>query len=811
MNLSGCTLSNVDNAPCFHCGLPSLKTFSYIINDRLEPFCCFGCQAVASAIIDGGLADFYAFRDAQSKRVHEESINFSQYDITAVQAELTHDLPSGEKEAVLSVDGISCAACAWLIEKHLLAMSGVSHVSVNATNYTCRVVWRNETVSLSAILQALFSIGFKARPYQESQQSSQRKFQQKSLLMRVGVAGIGMMQVGMYAIALHAGGLQGMDSSWESFFRWVSFLVATPVVLYSASPFFSNAWRALKHGHVSMDLPVSMAIGLAYCASVWATLRQTGDVYFDSISMFTFFLLVGRYFELRARNSRAFSLENFSQLLPLTVDKVTPSGITVVPYAQLAVGDVLVVSGGACIPCDGVLEHGCGSVDESLLTGESEPVKKETGDEVWAGSLNTETPFNVTVQSIGKNTRLASVERLTQKALLEKPKTLSLVDRIASRFIVFVIACAGIAFVGWSMVDASKALWVALSVLVVTCPCALSLATPAALTAGALRMKNLGVLVASASFIENLASVTQVVFDKTGTLTQGQLGLKEVRSLTGIPQRCLEQIAASLEMKVSHPIAHAFDSLSQEVLAVERHCVYPAEGVEAYIDGKCYRLGHQAFADADGTTPYPGVGCWQLLSCEGQPLAWFLFEDTLREDAHVTVEQLSDAGLGVTILSGDREENVQPVADQLHVSEFYAQQSPEQKLTYLTNLQRDAKTVLMVGDGINDVPGLSGASVSLAMGASTQIAQTNADAVLLNNKLRTIPQGICFAKAVTKTIRQNLYWAFCYNIVVLPAAMLGMVPPYLAAIGMSLSSLVVVFNALRLRSWQAPELGRRKK
>lgn len=805
---------------CFHCGLPAEKQFSAEIDGVNHAFCCFGCQAITYAISESGLSAFYQFRDKQNKKPSQVNPKFSHYDLEEVQGQIANQLVSDQFDIILSIAGISCAACAWLIEHRVEKIPGVTKVGVNATNALCHIEWDRSECRLSDIFSAIAEVGYDASPHAESQQQHERIALRKSMLMRLGMAGIGMMQVGMFAIALHAGALQDMENDWQHFFRWISLLVATPVVFYSARPFFSNAINSLKNRRLGMDVPVALAIGLSYVASLWATLSNEGEVYFDSISMFTFFLLLGRFLEMKVRHSCAFVAESFSQLLPLAVTRIpelktdqcsenNAEKSELIPLSALRKGDMISVAAGEAIPCDGEVCDGEGTVNEMLLSGESEPQLKAMSTAVWAGSIVGESPLKIRVRATGKDTKLASIERLVHRAMSEKPCKVVRADKVASVFVLCVLIVAAFSAGVWYYIAPEKSLWVALSVLVVTCPCALSLATPTALTAGALRLRKMGVLVTSSFFIEKLVDITHIVFDKTGTLTEGKLSVAKVDIIdrdASESHDAVLSIIAALETDSNHPIAHAFSANSSQLIA-EKLKAIPGQGIQGVIDQKLYRFGIAPFASPSLALAYPGPGLWQLLSCEQKPVAWVLLQDQPRSDVVLCMETLSSQDISCEMMSGDRNENVTAFAQRHNIQSYIAEALPETKLAHIKSLQSSGESVLMVGDGINDVPGLSGASVSLAMGDSTRLAQTNADAILLSGKLSTIPAAIRFSHRVQDIIRQNFYWALGYNIVALPAAVAGIVPPYIAAVGMSFSSLVVVMNALRLNRTKQENAG----
>jgi len=812
-----------DHVDCFHCGLPVAEGSQYAvqIDGVRRPMCCPGCEAVAGAIVAGGLDNFYRFREQSSERPDSgvQDDRWSAYDLPEVQGEFVRDFagadartesPAGLKVASLLVSGITCAACVWLIEKHLLRIPGVERVSVNASTHRAQVVFDPQRAPLSLLFSSLAAIGY--RPSPATAANSERLIQQerRASMRRLGVAGLGTMQVMMFAIALYFGDSKGIDSQFEQFFRWVSLVVATPVVCYAAQPFFGAAWRALRAGQLVMDVPVSLAIGLAYGASVYATVFETGEVYFESVSMFTFFLLLGRAVEMRARHRAGLASGGLAQLLPLAALRLgdETDAQESVPVTALKAGDRILLRPGDTIPADGVVLDGASGVDESVLTGESALQQKAAGSRVFAGSVNGDSSLTVRVHAAGASTRLSAIEKLVEQAQLDKPTQVALADRIAGRFIAAVLCIAVAAFVFWWQQAPERAFWVALSVLVVTCPCALSLATPAALAAATLRLQQLGLLVARGHVLETLPRLTRAIFDKTGTLTEGEPRLREIRRLReGIDESGVRDIAAALESHSNHPLARAFRPWSGNRPVRDLRSV-TGRGVSGICGETTYRLGRPDFVAelAVHTRQVPEVpaepGQWLLLGDADGPVAWLCLGDEVRSTAAESIADLQQQGLATELLSGDQSGEVPRLAAATGISEFRGGVSPEQKLSHLRELQGRGQRLLMVGDGINDVPVLSGADVSVAMMSAADLAQSRADAILLQGDLRALPRAFALARKCRTIIRQNLTWAILYNVLALPLAFLGLVPPWAAAIGMSLSSLLVVVNALRLSRWQ---------
>lgn len=796
---------------CYHCGLPVPEgaDFQLTIDGQNQSFCCPGCQAVASAIHEGGLGKFYQYRTQTNQKPDSDASDFAVYDLESVQQDFVFSQSDRILEAQLLVEGITCAACVWLIEHHIGNLAGVSKVSVNATTHRCSVQWNPEQIPLSQIMAGMSAIGYNPQPATENRAQSLRDKENRIALLRLGVAGIGMMQVGMFAVALYAGALQGISAEWEAFFRWVSMFVATPVVFFSAQPFFQGAFRVLKSRHLSMDVSISLAIIGAYLASCWSTIFEYGEVYFDSVSMFTFFLLLGRYLEMHARHRNGEETGRLAELLPVAVTRVqyqekNEPKIEDVALKNIQVGDCLRINPGDTFPCDGIVLEGYSQAVEALLTGESEPVKKEIGDSVIAGTINQYNSLVIEVIAIGSQTQLSAIERLVDQALAKKPKQVAMADRLAGLFVGAVILFTLIVAVVWWQIAPDRAFEVCLSVLVVTCPCALSLATPAALTSAISTLRRHGFLITNSLVLEGLQKVKRVIFDKTGTLTRGLPVIRNVILCDSVSKDECLGIAAALEAGSNHPIAKAFADYSGRFYAADIK-MKTAAGLEGVVGEEVYRIGSADYAAAlvdshalPSAPPENIQGQWLLLSSRKSLLAWINISDELRESAKPAIASLQRRGLDIELLSGDTSRNVEKVADKLGIKHYSAGVDPQGKLARIRQHQSNAEKVLMVGDGINDIPVLSGADVSIAMGSASDLAQTNADSVLLHGNLNLIPSVIEFSRLTRKIIHQNISWAILYNLTALPLAAAGLVPPYAAAIGMSVSSLVVVLNALRL-------------
>lgn len=806
--------ANNDHQSCFHCGLPVPNGTRYFvkIENNNQPMCCPGCEAVAHAIVENDLTSFYKHRTDKSRTAGElipdELMKLDLYDKPQLQKSFVREDEGDVKEAALMLEGIVCAACVWLNEKYVLSLPGVIEFRVNYSTHRAQLKWHSDEIKLSEVLRAIESIGYHAHPFDPSRQEALHKKEKQTSIRRLLVAGLGMMQVMMVAIALYAGEYSEMDADIREFLRWVSLAFAIPVMFYSAQPFFKSAWRDLKRKQLGMDVPISLAMGGAFSASLWSTITGIGDVYYDSVTMFVFFLLAGRYLELIARHKAGRAAEELVKLVPAIATRVLANGEhEVVTTSELEKNDHVLVKPGELIPADGKVVSGISSVDESLLTGESLPRARQLGDDVVGGTLNIESPLTVSVTSIGEDSFLSSVIRLLDRATSEKPELTRAVDKIAGWFVAAILLIAvGVAFY-WAGHDAEHAFQITLSVLVVTCPCALSLATPAALTAATGRLTEMGLLVTRGHALETLAKATHIIFDKTGTLTHGQLKAEPpILSGDRISESELSALLASIERDSEHPIARALTNLSDQLLAVENVTAHPGQGIEARYKGGLIRIGKLDYVSSINQQSETEVMLDDdaksvvFVADEKGLLARVNITDQLRDEAKPTVKELKKLGLKVVLLSGDQQKVANHVARELSIDDAIGECLPEDKLSYIQKLQQQGHVVAMIGDGVNDAPVLAAAQVSLAMGGGTQLAHASADMVLLSENLLHVVDGVTLSRRTMRIIRQNFSWAIGYNISAIPLAVMGLIAPWMAAIGMSMSSLVVVVNALRLKS-----------
>ena len=703
-----------------------------------------------------------------------------------------------QAEATVYVGGMYCAACSWLIDAALRQLPGIVGADINPVTHRLHVTWNSSATGLGRILATLADLGYKPQPLAPDSTERPERAEQRLALKRLLVASLGMMQVMMFAVALYSGEFQGIDADMERFLRLVSFLVTTPVVFYSARPFFAGAIRGLRARRPGMDVPVSIAIGSAYVASVYATFNNGPAVWYDSVTMFVFFLTVARYLEMRARHRSVDRSAALASLLPNTATRLAADGRQQVPVAQLAAGDIALIRAGESFPADGSITTGHTSVDESMLTGESKPQPKAAGDAVMAGSVNIDGIVEMRVDVTGTDTTLGTIGRLSEKARYARPAFVQLADRVASYIVVAILAIAAVVAASWYLVDPDRAFVVTLSVLVVTCPCALALATPTAFAAAGSRLADLHLLVTSGNAIETLSRATHIVFDKTGTLTRGMPEV--VRTVThdpGFTERECLQIAAALEVASTHPIARAFTRHESGITATGLE-VRVGAGVEGVVDGRHWRLGNAAYVPGAGSATPGDDATLVFLGTGGRVVATFTVADTMREDAGETLTTLRGMGYETSLVSGDGEAPVARAAASLDIRNAHFACTPDDKLEYIHALQERDAVVVMVGDGINDAPVLAGADVSIAPSHAASLAQSSADVLMLGDSLHPVVTLMRGARRTMRIVRQNLAWAIIYNLSAVPLAAAGFVPPWLAAIGMSTSSLVVVLNALRL-------------
>ncbi|MYM29339.1 cadmium-translocating P-type ATPase [Duganella sp. CY15W] len=804
------------NAPalCYHCGqsVPDDAPWKVRIASVEHTMCCPGCAAVAQTIVDLGQESYYRDRTAyaaSAEGAQQLPPELQLYD----NADPRFALDEDSRESTFTVEGIRCAACVWLIEKCLARLPGVDSAQLNVATEKLYVRWHTDNCKPGDILGALHGIGYAAYPYDASRHADQQRRAARTLGRQLFVAGLSMMQVMMYVAPAYLAEDGTLDASMASLMRWASLLLTLPAICYSALPFWRGAFASLRARSLGMDVPVALGIAAAFGASVLATFSGQGEVWYDSVTMFIFLLLCSRYLELRARRKAGAALERLQHALPASASLLenypANQAITIVHAAALAVDNLILIKPGEAVAADSVIVEGRTSLDLSLLSGESAPVPKQKGDAIPGGAINAGSMVIARVTRRAADSTLSDLIKLINRAGGEKPRIAQWADRVAAWFVTGLLVFALAAFCAWFWLDGSavRAWPIAIAVLVVSCPCALSLATPTALAAATDQLLRQGVLVTGPQTLETLHRATHIVLDKTGTLTWGRPVLQKTQQLAAMRTDFCLQVAAAMETGSAHPLARAIvnaavEAGSQNWSAAELQEVAGC-GLEGMVHNRRYRLGSMQFVSGisglppsravpDGVTPV-------YLGAEGQWLACFHLHDGLRPDAQDTVDYFRRHGKTVVLVSGDDDALARRVGDQLGIETTVGGYLPADKLSFVQQLQRRGCVVAMIGDGINDAAVMGAADVSFAMGSGAALAQAHADAVLLNGRLGAVADSARTAARTMQVIRQNLGWATVYNVTAIPAAAIGLLNPWLSGVGMAISSAVVVLNALRLR------------
>ncbi len=789
--------------PCFHCGeaLPTGTPLFASVSGVEQPMCCRGCQAVAQLISDASLEEFYRFRDQPGPRPEELEDSWAVYDREQLRTTFVVSLPGGLDEASILVEGLRCAACSWLIERTLLGLNGVHSAEINPSTGRALVRFDPALTSPAHIFARIAWLGYRPHAAGSGDWEKAQRGERHQALRRLAVAGLGMMQVMTFAVSLYAGAFQGMDPWIREFLRLVSLLVATPVAFYAGAPFFKGALLDLRGRRPGMDVPVSLAIAVAYLASVWNSLSGSGEVYFDSVTMFVFFLSLGRYLEMMARHRAGDTADALARTVPRTALRVTGEATERVGVNELHIGDTVLVRPGDSFPCDGIVIHGNSGVDESLISGESTLRARGIQDPVLGGSTNVTDPLRVRVSAVGQDTVIAGITRLLERAQAERPQLALAANTVAAWFVVIVLVVACLVAAFWFLRAPELALPITLSVLVITCPCALSLATPTVLTAATSHLARNGVLVTRSHTVEAMAQCNRVIFDKTGTLTNGLPSIGQVHTRPGLDREQALTLAAALEHESAHPIASAFENIDIKHPASNLRIV-TGRGVQGQVNEHTLRIGHPDFVaelHPGRTRPewMPGDG-GIVLGDESGPMASIALHDKARPEAAQVIQALRAIGMEIELATGDRQSAADGLASELGITRVHANMTPEAKLDLLRLRQQQGDRVMMVGDGINDAPVLAGADVSVALGSGAALAQSTADSILLADSLWPVLLAMNTVRRTMTIIRQNLAWAISYNLAALPLAAAGLVQPWMAALGMSASSLLVVLNALRV-------------
>lgn len=849
LNESAGSRQRLPSAPvrlaCHHCGLPVSEPgrWTVQVEGRLRETCCAGCQAVTAAITGAGLHDYYRARGlpapppdpppAHSPGTRRHSTPTALYDDPEVAARFVRT-ESGVSEATLLVDGLRCGACSWLLEQALGQAPGIVDCSVNLASERASLRWDPSRTRLSELIDTADRFGFALQPFDASQREKQLREAARTHLRRLFVAGIGMMQVMMYAFPAYIAAEGDIEPAYAALMRWASLLLTLPVVLYSAAPIFRGAWKEWQRRSPGMDTPVAIGIGAAFAASVWATVTAEGEVWFDTVTMFVFLLLGARHLEWLARLRASRAIDTLAAAAPQSVLKLVEGAPPqTIAAARLQPGERFLVGTGEPVAVDAALVRFTGSFDLSLLTGESRPVDYAVGDRVPGGAINLGAPAELTALTAQADSTLSTIARLASRAAAARPALLTFTETVARGFTIGLLALAAVVWLVWHQIAPDTAWSIAIAVLVVSCPCALSLATPAALAAASATALRRGMIAVRGDALEAISRATDVVFDKTGTLTRGEPTVAGVEVFTSSDTAACLGIAAALETSSTHPLGRAIVRAARasgnvQFVAVSLSSV-PGEGVEGQVNGRHYRLGRERFALTEASRAAQPASAAQTgfadlasasdrsapahrprphdhqdlhsevwLSQDGLPLARIALADTLREEAPAVVAAMRKAGLTVHLVSGDRRAVVSALADRLDIGSCHPEAAPADKLAFVQALQSQGRRVLAVGDGMNDAPLLAAANVSIAMGCASTLARTSASVALLGSGLDDVTALRALALRTRRVIIQNLGWALAYNIIAIPAAAFGWIAPWAAALGMSASSLLVAGNALRL-------------
>ncbi len=809
---------SLDHAGCFHCGLgiESDADFHSQLEGKVRDFCCFGCQSVCEAIFQAGLQGYYQ-RTPQGVLLApppRPPKDIEMYDLDEVQQDFVN-CQGNISDTHLLVEGIHCAACVWLIERGMMRISGVHRANVNLAGKRLHIRWDSQRVKLSTLIEAMAKIGYAGVPYDPEVAEGVMKRTNRALLFRLFFAGFAMMNLTLISVALYSGADQGQ---FRSFFHWMGCALATPTLLYSAFPFYKGAWGGLRNWRLTMDLPIAIGLSVTYLYSFYITVMgSAGEVYFDTVTNLTFVILVGRYLEGMFRHQAVSATNRLMDLQPRVATVMHDGNEKITPIRGVKVGEHVLIKPGYKVPVDGVILEGRSSVDESMLSGESAPVSKSVGMMVSTGTLNVNGALLVEVRSTLQNTMLAKIIRLVEEAQTSKAPIQRIADMIVPWFILVTLICASLTFWFWHAQSFEIALMAATSVLIITCPCALGMATPMSIAVASGLGSKHGILVKNGLVLETLSKVSHFVFDKTGTLTEGKMSVAQLRVAQGDSAEQVHARAAAVERYSEHSVARAIvnaaeaQQLHYRDLPVQVFRSEAGLGVTAIVEGKTILLGNVAWLARQGVTlnnelqnqAYEFEA--QAMSCvhyaqEGKHIGVFALADQLRSDAQQLVNELRSSGIAMTLLSGDRKPVAEAIARQLGGMEVIAEVMPQDKDQVIQRLQKMGAVVAMVGDGINDAPALIRADVGIALGSGTDVSVESADIVLMHNELNKVRQATLLSRRTLRTIKQNIGLSFVYNSIMVPLAMMGHVTPLVAAITMPISSLLVIGNAARIRN-----------
>jgi Cu2+-exporting ATPase len=791
---------------CIHCKLPIPQRDLVVdeVDGKELHFCCHGCQGVYRVINGAGLGKFYQQRDW-----HQEGVPEGVFDTAFDEALLAGHVVSHNEtsaEIALIIEGIRCASCVWLLEKLIEKVQGVETIRVNYGTHRAQIRFNPKETAPKEIFTNIIRLGYLPHPYTSGAAQRAAAKEQRSLLIRFGTAAFLSMQVMGFSFALYGGYFHGIDPSIRETIQYFAAAVATPVVFYSGWPFFAGAWRSLRNKAPSMDLLITLGVTTAYSYSIYSMLTG-GEVYFDTASMIITLILLGRLFEGSARNRSISGIDKLLRLAPESANLMAGEAIQVVASTSLKPGDLILVRPGERIPVDGWIHEGKTELDEATISGEPMPVLRQQGETVLAGTLNLSSSIQLQVEKVAAESFIARMALMVEEAQNRKAPIQSLADKVATLFVPFVTLTAAGTWLFWFLhdVQSTAALLNAVSVLIVACPCALGLATPTAVLVASGNAATRGILFRGGDILEITARVGTIAFDKTGTLTLGKPTVEKIIPAPGQSEESLLRIASQVENGSSHPIARGIIDRAK----VAGIPIGPTSAVET-VPGRGLRMvssegeilvGSLAFLEKCNVA-IPAVESGSLtevyVSLAGLWMGTLLIMDPLREEAASAVGQLQQIGLRIVLLTGDRFATAQEVSSKLAISDFHTNLNPADKTDWIRTHQEAGEKIMMVGDGINDAPALSLADVGCAMAGGTDIALETSDLVLTRGNLGRLYEAIYIARKTLLVIKQNLFWAFAYNLITIPLAASGNLAPVWAALTMASSSVIVVSNSLRL-------------
>lgn len=800
------------NIACTHCNLEFDESVMIIeeegdkekSNKKLF-FCCKGCQGVYHLLNSEGLGTFYdKLGDTKLQPASQISEDLEKFDLEGFRNKYIKVHDDGLYEINLIIEGIHCSACVWLNEKVLHKTDGVIEASINYTNNKAKVVWDPEEVKLSKIIETIRSIGYNAYPYDPSLQEERAVKTRKDYYSRILVAVFGTMNIMWIAIAHYAGYFTGMQQSFKDILNVAEFILATPVLFYSGWVFFRGAYYGFKNRIVNMDTLVASGALSAYIYSIYAMITQRGEVYFDSVVMIITFILVGKYLEVLSKKHAVDTLDSLMGSTPTEVTTLKEGIKSLVSIENIQIGDIIELKPGEKVVIDGTLTSGQGSFDESSLTGENEPLYKQNSDAILSGSICLDSVIHYKASKDVSGSLLTSIVTLLEESITKKPHIEQLANTISGYFSNIILLIALLTLAGWYFWNGSfeTALIVAISVIVIACPCALGLATPMATLVGISIAAKRGILFKEATFLETMAKSNLLALDKTGTITEGKPSVVKAELFEGFdPSLLLALVDTS-----NHPISKGISSYLTEEndplkhLTLENIKSIEAKGIKASYEGKNLLGGNVDLLKNEGVEiDANSENSLFFFAMDNKLLARFELTDTIREGAKEAIEQIQALGINVVMLTGDHEQSAQKVAKEVGIKEVHAKLLPQDKSALVNEFQSNGEVVVMVGDGINDAIALAQSNIAIAMGQGADVAINVSDVVLLDEKPQSILEAYKISKRTFRAVKENLGFSLLYNVIAVPLAVAGFVNPLIAALSMSLSSLIVVGNSMRIK------------